>query len=251
MKKRTFVLLRGLGHESRHWGSFSKQLAEQKFCEKVILSELPGSGVRLKDKSYASIPKIADDIYRTYKDSWLKHRPLSIIGLSLGGMLTLELLSQHPDLFSEFFIMNSSTGKLSPFYQRMKFSAMPKILNISMEHKSELRAKLMVELSSKLKLKDEKILKEHTHILESAPVSFKTLVQQLYAAVRYKGPYREIKTPGLILTSQHDELVDYKCSKALAHHLSTDLLTHESAGHDLTLDDAEWVVEKLRDYYSK
>ena len=249
MKKRTFVLIRGLGHESRHWGSFSKLLEEQSFCQKLILSELPGSGVRLKDPCYSSVSKISDDIYHTYKDLWLAHKPLALVGLSLGGMVALDLLSKFPDLFSEFFIMNSSIGHLSPFYERMKISAMPKVLNIGFEKGFQKKARLMIELSSKLRVDDKALHKEHVKIIETAPVKFKTLVQQLCAAVLYKGPVKEIKTKGMVLYSKQDELVDHKCSMALAKFLSVKGLVHETAGHDLTLDDAEWVVQNLHEYY--
>jgi pimeloyl-ACP methyl ester carboxylesterase len=251
MQKRTIVLLRGLGHEARHWGEFSEKLAKQDFCKQLILCDLPGAGVHHREAGYASVPEILKNIVDRYHEGMLSHKPLTLFGLSLGGMLSLEWLSTYPDLFSEYFILNASVGSLSPYYERMKFSAVPKILKIASKRKTVERERLILALTAHLRRNDETILKQHVHIMESAPIRFPTLVKQLFAAVRYQGPKHLIKTPGLVLYSKHDDLVDSRCSVALAQHLSADAIVHETAGHDLTLDDPDWVIARMREFYEK
>jgi predicted alpha/beta hydrolase family esterase len=51
--------------------------------------------------------------------------------------------------------------------------------------------------------------------------------------------------PILVLTSVQDELVDTRCSERLAAAWHCDIARHPSAGHDLPLDDAAWVLGQV------
>jgi predicted alpha/beta hydrolase family esterase len=51
--------------------------------------------------------------------------------------------------------------------------------------------------------------------------------------------------PLLVLASAADTLVDPRCSIRLAHAWDAELRTHPTAGHDLPLDDAEWVASEV------
>ena len=49
----------------------------------------------------------------------------------------------------------------------------------------------------------------------------------------------------LVLASAADALVDPRCSQRVAQAWGCVLRTHPSAGHDLPLDDGEWVVREV------
>jgi predicted alpha/beta hydrolase family esterase len=80
-------------------------------------------------------------------------------------------------------------------------------------------------------------------------MSLSTLLQQVFAGVRYRGPRKPIKKQGLVLYSKKDDLVDPSCSIAIAKHLSAQIIAHENAGHDLILDDPMWVVARMKDFF--
>ncbi len=48
----------------------------------------------------------------------------------------------------------------------------------------------------------------------------------------------------LVLFSEKDRMVSSACSKAIISKWKTDWAAHPTAGHELTLDDADWVIEK-------
>ena len=48
--------------------------------------------------------------------------------------------------------------------------------------------------------------------------------------------------PTLLLASRNDGLVDVRCSRGLAAAWKVPLVEHASAGHDIPLDDPEWVA---------
>jgi pimeloyl-ACP methyl ester carboxylesterase len=79
-------------------------------------------------------------------------------------------------------------------------------------------------------------------------VSRRNVIRQLVAAANYRGAAPTAKIPILVLTSTEDRLVDPACSRALAAHLGAPVREHPTAGHDLPLDDPDWVVDRIREW---
>src|SRR5690606_27264001 len=74
-------------------------------------------------------------------------------------------------------------------------------------------------------------------------------LRQLYAAARFKAPAAlPASVPVLVLNGGGDRMVDPRCSQALAAGWSIPLRVHAHAGHDLTLDDGEWVLGQIRNW---
>jgi len=67
----------------------------------------------------------------------------------------------------------------------------------------------------------------------------------LPAAARYRAPPPPPPVPTLLLASTHDRLVRCACSRALARAWRCALVEHPHAGHDLPLDDPQWVVQQV------
>jgi pimeloyl-ACP methyl ester carboxylesterase len=76
--------------------------------------------------------------------------------------------------------------------------------------------------------------------LVESPMPRATAFRQIWAASRFKAPV-EIQVPSLVLVSRADELVSPECSHRIASRLGSDVREHDRAGHDLTLDDPQWV----------
>jgi pimeloyl-ACP methyl ester carboxylesterase len=70
-------------------------------------------------------------------------------------------------------------------------------------------------------------------------------LRQLWAASRFVAPLTTPTIPTLLLASTHDALVSVECSRAIAHQWKLQLAEHPTAGHDLPLDDAGWVIEQV------
>jgi pimeloyl-ACP methyl ester carboxylesterase len=70
--------------------------------------------------------------------------------------------------------------------------------------------------------------------------------RQLLAAVRFRLPAAaETAVPALVLVSDRDGMVSPSCSRAVARRLGATVRAHPTAGHDLPLDDADWVVGEI------
>lgn len=70
-------------------------------------------------------------------------------------------------------------------------------------------------------------------------------IRERFAAVRGEEPWSM-----LVLNSRSDRLVSHLCSEAIARRLNLPLRVHATAGHDLPLDDPQWVAEQIADWGS-
>ncbi|NTU83455.1 MAG: alpha/beta fold hydrolase, partial [Chloroflexales bacterium] len=71
----------------------------------VIAADLRGHGRSAKPRVRYSIPQLAGDMAGLLRA--LGAAPAHVIGLSLGGMVALELALSHPDLVRSLVIINS------------------------------------------------------------------------------------------------------------------------------------------------
>jgi pimeloyl-ACP methyl ester carboxylesterase len=55
----------------------------------------------------------------------------------------------------------------------------------------------------------------------------------------------------LILSSRQDGLVHVNCSLAIASRWKCPLQLHPTAGHDLVLDDPDWVIKEVQRWLGK
>ena len=168
-----------------------------------------------------------------------------MLTLSLGGMVAWEWMLQYPDDIHDAILINSSLATLNPFYERLRWQCYPKLAQIVCQPNSFKRELAIVKLVSNLEDQHEKIAAQWGQIQRSHPVSRKNTLRQIIAAAHYApGPDKPIP-PVLLLNSSGDRLVAPDCSRSISKHWSIPLTSHPWAGHDLCIDDAEWVIAQL------
>ncbi|MEI7644919.1 MAG: alpha/beta hydrolase [Chloroflexales bacterium] len=96
------LFIHGLGSSTRDW-EFQVPTFAQQF--QVITADLRGHGRSSKPRGRYRIPLFADDMAALLRA--LGAAPAHIVGLSLGGMVALELALSHPDLVRSLVIINS------------------------------------------------------------------------------------------------------------------------------------------------
>ena len=242
----TFVLLRGLARETKHWGQFETALSESNFCKKIILCDLPGMGIYHKSSAPSSINKIVSFLKKNHHRTFQKEENLFLLGLSLGGMVAFEYLRQNPKLFEKAAIINSSFRGLSPIYERVRPPALLKLLKIMAEKEPSKREEKILPLISNFHTDDQEVLQHYIEICTKRPVKISNVISQLVAASRYQFSLNTpIQTKGLVLCSREDRLVNVRCSHALGKALGWPVSEHSLAGHDLPLDAPEWILEEI------
>jgi pimeloyl-ACP methyl ester carboxylesterase len=239
----TWVLLRGLTREQRHWGEFLK-LMEKEFPEaRVVALDLPGNGNLHAVASPISIAAMAADC-RTQLVKLDLRPPYNLLAMSLGAMVATAWADSHPEEVDACVLLSTSFGSFSPLHHRLRPSALPILLQLSLSRTAEKQEELTFKLTSGLPLPPVHLIDRWVAIRQSRPVSRWNALWQLIAAVRYQAPLIAPDAT-LVMVGAGDRLVNSRCSRAIAERWHCPIVIHPTAGHDLPLDDGVWVVKEV------
>jgi pimeloyl-ACP methyl ester carboxylesterase len=243
-----WLLLRGLTRESGHWGDFLTQLQHAFPKAQINCLDLAGSGVYYSQTSPNSIQEITQQLRRQAQENgWLQSK-ITLLTLSLGGMVAWEWMQQYPDDIHGAALMNSSLATVNPFYQRLRWQSYGKLAQIVWQSDIYQRELAVVKLVSNLESQHEKIAAEWAEIQRLHPVSRKNALQQIIAAANYKPALAKPIPAVLLLNGLGDRLVSPACSQGISQRWSLPLVSHPWAGHDLCGDDATWVITQLQQW---
>lgn len=239
-----FVLIRGLLREARHWGEFTGNL-QQQFPEASIMTpDIPGNG-RLHQ---LISPDTIAGMTEALRQQVVINHPLRLIGLSMGGMIAIDWMTRYPNEVAAAVLINTSARPLSPFYHRLRWMIYPHVLKMIFRSAMQKEADIL-RLTSNRHQHDSKLLESWQRWQQQNPVSTASARNQFLAAVKFSITAKP-QQPILIITSQADRLVDSRCSLKLAQTWQADYVQHETAGHDLPLDEPEWLAKAIRQWFN-
>lgn len=243
---RTLVLLRGLTRGCNHWADFPKQLNQAFPDVKLAFIDLAGNGLRTNESSPITIKTALQDIRNQVKRQGIAF-PIDILALSLGGMITLQWLNDFPDEINQAIVINSSHSKLSKTSERMRPSTIAKLVT-GVLLPASLRERIIYSVTSNhllnTNITNQWVLEANTHT-----VSRLNFIRQVFIARSFTTNLRINKKQLLLLASSSDRLVNASSSKALAKKTGADLKTNKMAGHEITLDDPDWVINHAASFF--
>jgi pimeloyl-ACP methyl ester carboxylesterase len=153
---------------------------------------------------------------------------------------------RNPAELSACVLVNTSLRHFSPWHRRLRPRSYSSLLSIALRsHHSRAQEESILRLTSRNARAAAAVLDTWTALRHSQPVSRMDALRQLIAAARFEAPTDVPDVALLVLSSLRDALVDPRCSQAIADRWQCDHVAHPWAGHDLTLDDGEWVAEQV------
>ena len=238
----TWILLRGLTRESGHWGAFTAQFAQaMPGCEMVAL-DLPGNGSLYQQASPLRVQDMVAHCRAALNRRWLPP-PYHLLGMSLGAMVAVAWSAAHPNEVAAQVLINTSLRPFSPFYQRLRPRNYALLLRLAVLGASpEDWERNILRITSNGG--QDAVLPQWLALRAQHPVTRANALRQLLAAARYRAP-QTLATSTLLLASAQDQLVSFACSQALARQWQCGLQVHPTAGHDLPLDDGDWVAQQI------
>lgn len=247
--KQRWLLVRGFSREQRHWGSFPDTFATALGVEVTCL-DAPGFGDQFRRRSPRSAAGIAEDIrdrlgpIRGDADDaeW------SILGISLGGIVAQAWCARHPDDFARCVLVNTAGGALSARYQRTRLSTARSLAATRWRVPEARERGLLAVSSNRTDSGLDDLARRYAGWLSECPPHPASLIGQSLAAVTFRAP-RRLPIPTLVLASTADRLLSYRCSEQLARRYDAPLRLHDTAGHDLPLDDPDWVSDQVRAWW--
>lgn len=242
----TWILLRGLVREQRHWEDFPRVLAGQLPAGSRILAvDLPGNGVRCHEDSPWRIDGMVDGLRADLASRGVQG-PFSVVALSLGAMTAFEWMSLYPGEVARAVLINTSLSAYSPFWHRLRPANYGPILReLLFGHDVLTRERLILGITANLAPGLDAVAQRWAGYARERPVSRRNGLVQLASAARYRRPERPPACPVLIVNGGADRLVDPRCSDRIAAVYGLPLERHPTAGHDLALDAPGWLAERI------
>lgn len=237
-----WVLLRGLGRERRLWFDFPRLLS-QRLGATAQTIDLAGMGARHAEPVPSSVERMARDVRQrlgeaNHEDAW------GVLGVSLGAMVAVSLAEQWPGGVSHLVAINGSSC-LSMAHERLRPAALGQLLRALTARTPEARERCIYALTTNASAREiSGWARQAAELGLDQRVALRAIVRQLVAAARFRP--QALSQPALVLSGARDRLVSPSCSAALARVLGAAHQGHPSAGHDLPLEDPDWVVEQIR-----
>ncbi len=242
----TWVLLRGLTRESRHWGDFPQGLGEALGGAQVICVDLPGNGKLNGMESPRSVEAMADCCHAELARIGVV-APCRVLAMSLGAMVAVAWAQRHPGDIDAAVLISTSLRPFSPFYRRLRPANYLRLLRLFGANATDRDIETAIlEMTTRCVADPAAVIAQWLQWRHENPVSRRNALKQLVAAARYRAPARQPFKRLLLLAGARDALVDPRCSLQLAAQWDPVVDVHPQAGHDLPLDDAAWVLARIK-----
>jgi len=247
----TWILLRGLARESRHWAEFPSQLRAAGLDGDIVCVDLPGCGVHAPVKVPSSVRAMVERV-RADVASRGHEPPFRIVGLSLGAMVAVAWAQNWSAEIEGLVLINTSMRPFSGPLMRLRVGALPMLVRAAIGWRGRRAAEAAIHaLTCERRDRYDTDLAVWIAIYRSAPVTPANALRQLWAAARFEAAPAAPACPTLVLASRADRLVHPDCSRALARAWGAAYREHPWAGHDLPHDDAAWLAEVIRAWVSE
>ncbi len=174
------------------------------------------------------------------------HKRVAVVGLSMGGLLTLELARLRRDELAAICVLSAPLWLPPQAEQFARFTARLPLIR---------RAALPKIAGSDIR--DPEMKARNARAQRRAGMPLPALASLVELGAHLRDRLGEVETPTLLIHSERDHTVPYACMDAIAHRLGTaeyrKLTLHESY-HVITLDVerdtvfaavAEWVGRYL------
>ena len=249
-----WILLRGLTREAAHWGAFAEGFVQAVPGDDVLALDLPGNG----EFHHLASPWSVQGMVQACRADLARRAvapPYHLMAMSLGAMVATEWARVAPHEVAGCVLINTSLRPFSLFWHRLQLHNIAPLLRLAWRWRSAEAAEQVVwQITSRSAPSAAAgVVAQWAAVRRQRPVSARNAVRQLVAAARYCAPAAAPVDRVLLLGSQADRLVSSQCSQAIAQAwgLPLPLQLHPWAGHDLPLDDPQWVIDAVLQWLSR
>jgi pimeloyl-ACP methyl ester carboxylesterase len=240
-KMNNWIFLRGLTRGKGHWGYFPEYFLTRFPNANIEFLDLPGNGDRSNEVSPL---RIQDYVHDLRKHSKLIHSgSVNLLSISLGSMIAVAWQDLYPAEIAKTVLINTSFKGLAP-WQRFHLSSMKSFLQVPFAKSAWDKENLISQVvcnHEENRLKSLPLLVKQT---ERSTFQIQNFFRQLYAAAKADFPVQP-KTQIVLLASQKDRLVSALCTQKLSQKWGVLAHFHPTAGHDLPIDDPDWVLDHI------
>lgn len=240
------LLLMGMGFSARAWGPLPARLAD---AYRVVVADNRGTGASTAPLGLFRLSDLADDAAAVLDAAGAA--PAAVFGISMGGMVALELALRHPRMVRALVLGATFSG------WRPSVGAGPAVL-AALAAGSFLSRAGRHGLVARALVSDRMRREEYGRFaawMETVGRGAPGLVaQQALAVARFDVTPRlsELRVPTLVLAGEEDRLVPPENSRRLADAIpGARLVLLPGAGHGFPLERTEETEAELRRFLSE
>ncbi|RTL39375.1 MAG: alpha/beta hydrolase [Burkholderiales bacterium] len=246
-----WVLLRGLSRASGHWGEFPEHLRRELVAlqptVRLVALDLPGTGAFRRQASPTQVSAIVNACREELQRQGISGR-LSLVGMSLGAAVLTDWANRFPAEVESGVLINASLRPFSELFRRSQPLSYLELLLLSLSRFSaRMREERVLRLTTRL-TPTQAVIDRWVELQRQYPLGVRNTVRQWLASRRYRASRTRPAAPMLLLCSKGDKLVDWRCSQAMSRAWGAPLRLHTQAGHDLPLDDPQWVARAVTEW---
>lgn len=246
-----WVLLRGLSRASGHWGVFPEHLLRElrtlQPTVRLVALDLPGTGALRRQASPTQVSAIVDACRAELQRQGVSG-PLSLVGMSLGAAVLTDWANRYPAEVESGVLINPSLRPFSELFRKSRPLNYLGLLLLSLSRFSaRMREERVLNLTTRL-TPTQAVIDRWVELQRQYPLGVRNTARQLLASMRYRASRTRPAAPMLLLCSKADGLIDWRCSQAMSRAWGAPLRLHTKAGHDLPLDDPQWVARAVAEW---
>lgn len=246
-----WVLLRGLSRASGHWGVFPEHLLRELRAlqpdVRLVALDLPGTGSLRRQASPTQVSAIVDACRIELQRQGVAG-PLSLVGMSLGAAVLTDWANRYPAEVESGVLINPSLRPFSELFRKSRPLNYLGLLLLSLSRFSaRMREERVLRLTTRL-TPPQTVIDRWVELQRQHPLGVRNTARQLIASMRFRASRTRPAAPMLLLCSKADSLVDWRCSQAISRAWGAPLRLHTKAGHDLPLDDPQWVARAVTEW---
>lgn len=234
------VLIRGLFRGKYHWGDLPQRLQCLFPQRRFICLDIPGAGTRCREISPCNI----DGMVESLRNQLPKDQPVDLITISMGGMVGLQWAHNYPHQVQSLLCINTTARGFSPFYQRLRPKNYLTILS-ALCADPERRAELIYAMIAN-RPPDQQVINDWAELERRYPMQSGNFLRQLVAAMRFRA--MKPSCPVRFISSRRDQLVSHHATQALALAWGCSLVINQQDGHDIPLDNPDWLCKQLTEW---
>lgn len=241
---RTVLLLHGLGANSQSWLMQTQALRQAGYH--IIAPDTPGFGQSTYPGGRASIASFVQPISSLIKSAGLQN--LTIVGISMGGVLALQLALEHPKWVSRLVLVNTfahlnvTSPRVMPYF----------LLRFALVHTLGIPTQAKAVAGRIFPYPDQEILRQGLieQVLQADPRAYRAAMRAL-GRFDARNRLHEIHLPTLVVTGRRDTTVPIEAQTFLAQGIANAKHVFiEEAGHGVTVEKPEQFNQILVEFLS-
>ena len=249
---RTWVLLGPITRECAHWGDAPQVLLQHLQVvqphARLYQLDLPGTGRHWAKRSPSDIASLLAQLRERVQAAGLRG-PIGLIANSWVSCVATEWARQHGAELGAVVLISPSLRPFTPVLRSVRIELWGTALAMLLGRRSPLeRDRRFWRSHVQLREAGDTLFEQWRALRRAHPMRARDGLAQLLAVWRYESSRRRPHQQVLLLAGKGDVWIDWRVASAISRAWGAALRLHPEAGHDLLLDDAQWVARSLAEW---